>query len=253
MKKIAISLLVCTTLVLAGGFVQTGVAPGYIVGSDTLFGGLPYDAGRGITSGSDLDQDGKLEVFITSYADGGRIFGFEEAGTDTFAYVWASPKLLNSDGSSQSFPRDVHTGDMDGDGNGEIIFHIGRYPTNYPDNGIYVFEWDGTNDDGYGTTAGLFANMYSAFNDSLNESRVEGFSVGDIEQAPREFNEERRRIRAYDMAKFPEQPEDIDVEWRVVATWNSIIKPRYPTIGSNVKPKSKKIQVHSMSMYEVAQ
>jgi len=181
MKKIVISLLVCTTMVLAGGFVQSGVAPGYIVGSDTLFGGLPYDACRGITSGSDLDQDGKLEVFVTSYTEGGRIFGFEEAGTDTFAFVWASPELLNSDGSATSYPRDVHTGDMDGDGLGEIIFHVGRYPTNNTDNGIYVYEWDGTIDDGYGTAPGLFGNLYSALNDSLNESRVEGFSVGDID------------------------------------------------------------------------
>ena len=40
-----------------GGFQQVGVSPANIVGTDTLFGGVPYDAGRGVLSGTDLDGD----------------------------------------------------------------------------------------------------------------------------------------------------------------------------------------------------
>ncbi|MED5427795.1 MAG: VCBS repeat-containing protein, partial [Candidatus Neomarinimicrobiota bacterium] len=182
MKKIVISIFV---LVLSfsiatadGGFMQTGVAPSFLTSTgDSLFGGVPYDAGRGILSGTDLDGDQKEEVWITSYSNGGQVFCFEEAGTDTFAFVWASAEIT----ADYSSPRDVHTGDLDGDGNGEIIFHVGRWTgdTN-PDAGIHIYEWDGT-DNGYGTEAAFQVDLYSALNDSLNESRVEGFSVGDID------------------------------------------------------------------------
>ncbi|MCK5331808.1 MAG: VCBS repeat-containing protein [Candidatus Marinimicrobia bacterium] len=181
MKKTVIIFTCLTAYVFAGGFVQTGVAPGFIVGGDTLFGGVPYDAGRGISSGTDIDQDSKQEILITSYDNGGRITCFEESGTDTFAYVWASPNILDSDGSSTSYPRDVHVGDLDGDGKLEIITSVGRYPDVNPGNGIYIYEWDGSTDDGYGTQADLIVNLHAALNDSLHESRVEGFSVGDID------------------------------------------------------------------------
>ena len=181
MKKTVIIFTCITAFVFAGGFVQTAVAPPYIVGGDTLFGGVPYDAARGVLSGTDLDQDSKLEVWLTSYDNGGRITCFEESGTDTFAYVWASPSLLESDGSATSYPRDVHAGDLDGDGKLEMITSIGRYPDANPDNGIYIYEWDGSTDDGYGSQADLIVNLHAALNDSLHESRVEGFSVGDID------------------------------------------------------------------------
>jgi len=182
MKKIVISIFVLvlsfSIAIADGGFMQTGVAPSFLTSTgDSLFGGVPYDAGRGILSGTDLDGDQKEEVWITSYSNGGQVFCFEEAGTDTFAFVWASAEIT----ADYSSPRDVHTGDLDGDGNGEIIFHVGRWTgdTN-PDAGIHIYEWDGT-DNGYGTEAAFQVDLYSALNDSLNESRVEGFSVGDID------------------------------------------------------------------------
>ena len=181
MKKTVINLFVLalvTSFAFAdGAFVQSGVAPPYIVDGDTLFGGMPYDAGRGILGGTDLDGDMKQEVWITSYENGGQVFCFEEAGTDTLAFVWASAENT----ADWQGPRDIHTGDLDGDGMGEIIFHIGRWTgeTN-PDAGLHVYEWDGT-DNGYGTEAAFQVNLYDALNDSLNESRVEGFSVGDID------------------------------------------------------------------------
>ena len=182
MKKTVIKLLTLSLMVsfvfAEGGFVQTGVAPSYIAGTDTLFGGVPYDVGRGVLSGTDLDQDGNKEVWVTSYANGGQVYCFEQAGTDTLAFVWASAVIT----ADYSTPRDVHSGDLDGDGNGEIIFHVGRYPgdTN-PDAGLHVYEWDGTTDNGYGTEAAFRVDFMDALNDSLAESRVEGFSVGDID------------------------------------------------------------------------
>ncbi|HIN46192.1 MAG TPA: T9SS type A sorting domain-containing protein, partial [Candidatus Marinimicrobia bacterium] len=181
MRKIVNGLFIITctvSLVFAGDFVQTGVAPPYIDGADTLFGGVPGSASRGALVGTDLDQDGLREVWVTSYSNGGQVFCFEEAGTDTLAFVWASAEIT----ADYSSPRDVHTGDLDSDGKGEIIFHVGRWTgESNPDAGLHVYEWDGINDNGYGTEAAFRVDFMNALNDSLAESRVEGFSVGDID------------------------------------------------------------------------
>ena len=181
MRKIVNGLFIITctvSLVFAGDFVQTGVAPPYIDGADTLFGGVPGSASRGALVGTDLDEDGLREVWVTSYSNGGQVFCFEEAGTDTLAFVWASAEIT----ADYSTPRDVHTGDLDSDGKGEIIFHVGRWTgESNPDAGLHVYEWDGINDNGYGTEAAFRVDFMNALNDSLAESRVEGFSVGDID------------------------------------------------------------------------
>ena len=80
MKKLITIVLSITWLFADNTFVQRGVAPPYIVGGVELFGGVPYDAGRGVLGGTDLDNDNKKEVWITSYANGGQIFCFEETG-----------------------------------------------------------------------------------------------------------------------------------------------------------------------------
>ena len=181
MRKIVNGLFIITctvSLVFAGDFVQTGVAPPYIDGADTLFGGVPGSASRGALVGTDLDEDGLMEVWVTSYENGGQVLCFEEAGTDTLAFVWASAEIT----ADYSSPRDVHTGDLDSDGKGEIIFHVGRWTgESNPDAGLHVYEWDGINDNGYGTEAAFRVDFMNALNDSLAESRVEGFSVGDID------------------------------------------------------------------------
>ena len=67
MKKLITIILSITWLFADNTFVQTGVAPPYIVDGDTLFDGIPGQVGRGVLSGTDLDQDGNKEVWAVSY------------------------------------------------------------------------------------------------------------------------------------------------------------------------------------------
>jgi len=185
MKTIILILLSATligSLLYGQGFRQVGVAPPY----GDNFGGIELlgpeekdasDAGRGLLAGTDIDNDGKIEVFVTSYADH-KVYGFEQTSTDTFALVWQSADNTTTD----SHPRDIKTGDLDNDGNPEIIFFLGQTlgPDN-PEAGLQVYEWDGT-DDGYGAEPTFRADFYSVLNDSLSQLSVENFSVGDIDQ-----------------------------------------------------------------------
>jgi hypothetical protein len=180
MKKIVISLLTLTLMVsfsfADGGFVQTGFAPA-VIGSDTLWGGTVSTGARGISAGSDLDGDGKHEIWATSYANGGQIHCFEQSGTDTLELVWTSEATASTYGWGTRW---VETGDLDGDGNGEVIFFIGNGQAD-PLAGLHVYEWDGSTDNGYGTTADFHVNLLDAFNDSLSTARPEHFSVADID------------------------------------------------------------------------
>ena len=180
MKKLVIIFMIPAAM-FAQSATQIGVAPEYISGSDTLFNGMPYDVGRGAHGGVDLDGDMKKEIWITSYAGGGRVYCFEDAGDNTMAFVWASPELTQSGASST--PRDLGFGDMDGDGNMEVIFQVG-YTTSdgsgnvaNPESGIYIYE--NTADNLYDNV--YHAHMLTALNDSLAGGRVEGLTVDDID------------------------------------------------------------------------
>ncbi len=180
MKKSVISffvLLITNTFIIAdGGFVQTSFAPS-MIGSDSLWGGTVSTGARAVLAGTDLDNDNKHEIWATSYYDGGQVYCFEESGTDTLELVWASEITASTYGYGTRW---VQTGDLDSDGNGEVIFFIGNGQTD-PAAGLYVYEWDGATDNGYGTTADLHVNLLDAFNDSLSTARPEHFSVADID------------------------------------------------------------------------
>lgn len=92
----------------------------------------------------DLDNDGKPEVIATDYQNNGRVHVMELNGSN-LEVVWSSPKFYGSTGSG-STPRWVRTGDMDGDGLGEIIFPLSVGSADY---GVRVYEWDGVNNNGY--------------------------------------------------------------------------------------------------------
>jgi len=179
MKKTVINLFVLTFVIsfaiAEGGFVQTGFAPA-VIGSDTLWGGTVSTGARGLWAGSDLDMDGKNEIWATSYENGGQVYCFEQSGPDTLELVWMSEAI---DTSTSSGTRWVQTGDLDSDGKGEVIFFVG-YGQTSPVAGLHVYEWDGT-DNGYGTTADFHVSLLDAFNDSLGAARPEHFSVADID------------------------------------------------------------------------
>ena len=74
---------------------------------------------RDMVVGSDLDQDGRPEIILTDYKDGGRIHVFEVVGNDSIQEVWS---FLGGTGNPTSQPaRSVAVGDLDDDGRGEII------------------------------------------------------------------------------------------------------------------------------------
>jgi hypothetical protein len=119
---------------------------------------------RGILSGVDLDQDGKQEIWVTDYSYGCRVHAFEASGTDTLALVWSSAQI--DTGNVYSNARWVQTGDLDGDGYGEVIFFAGARYLSHAKAGItgmYIYEWDGS-DNGFGTEPAFFLEMVLAMN-----------------------------------------------------------------------------------------
>ena len=133
---------------------------------------------RGVWSGSDLDQDGRQEIWVTDYTDGGKVHAFEWYYGDTLVHVWSS-EATNSTYSTGT--RWVQTGDLDGDGLGEVIFFAGRYASSDTAQGLYVYEWDGVSDNGYGMKPTWHRNMHTVYKDTISRVRVEHFSVDDID------------------------------------------------------------------------
>lgn len=140
---------------------------------------------RGVWSGSDLDKDGRMEVFATDYKNG-TVHGFEWYYGDTLVHVWSG----TSKSTYSSTPRWVQTGDTDGDGLGEVIIFTDYSQVDTldavtgapaPDStaGLWVFEWDGATDNGFTTT--WSRNLLTVFDDTLKNARPEHFSVGDID------------------------------------------------------------------------
>jgi hypothetical protein len=117
-------------------------------GPDSL---RPYATDQGVRRvwiAPDLDKDGKQELISTDYSNGGRVHVFEFAAPNKLQLVWSSPKFYT--GNANSTPRWVRFGDLDGDGNMEIIYPAGLRYTG----AVYVFEYNGT-DNGYGSTPGV--------------------------------------------------------------------------------------------------
>ena len=103
---------------------------------------------RGAAAGSDLDQDGKKEVFITDYR-GPQIHGFEAVDDNTLEWVWSSDTIQSE---AYAPNRNVVTGDMDNDGIGEVIFAVQADPGDI-ETGVQIYEWDGETDNGYNVKA----------------------------------------------------------------------------------------------------
>ncbi len=104
----------------------------------------------------DLDNDGKPEVITTDYSNNGRVHVMEVNG-DNLEIVWSSPKIYGSTGSG-STPRWVRTGDLDGDGKGEIIFPISKGSVDYE---VQVWEYNDADND-YQFAISLAFNNFNA-------------------------------------------------------------------------------------------
>jgi FG-GAP-like repeat/FlgD Ig-like domain len=97
---------------------------------------------RSVLAVGDLDKDGKPEILATDYSNGGRVHVLEYVDDETLELVWSSPVDLER--ANGSTPRWVQAGDLDADGNMEIIFSVNpRYTGN-----VMVYENVGDNDFG---------------------------------------------------------------------------------------------------------
>ncbi len=133
--------------------------------------------GRGIYAGCDLDKDGKPEIIMTQYANGGAIEIFEVTGDNTMEEVWRSPDF----GAPYSSPaRTVAVGDLDGDGYDELYVYVSNGSGAIDSTGgIYVFQNNG-NDNQYEEVARL--NFYT--NPAIIDSgawRCEDIAVADFD------------------------------------------------------------------------
>ena len=140
----------------------------------------PYAAGlhsgaRDIVGPVDLDGDGKMEIVVSDYTGGGRAHVIENAGADTWEWVYSTP-WVDSTGTTNNI-RSIGAGDMDGDGMGEILFFAGRGygVTSTLNPGLYAYEFNGTD---FGTGP---ASVYE-FDDHLPDRwRQERIEIMDID------------------------------------------------------------------------
>ncbi|MCF7824972.1 MAG: FG-GAP-like repeat-containing protein [Candidatus Marinimicrobia bacterium] len=100
---------------------------------------------RGISAGSDIDDDGHPEIIITDYLSNNGVHMYELINGQ-YEWVWSSPKI--DFGVYTTTPRDVAVLDLDGNGREEIVFSISGDGT-FPEYGIHVYEWDGATDNGF--------------------------------------------------------------------------------------------------------
>ncbi|MCK6615033.1 MAG: FG-GAP-like repeat-containing protein [Ignavibacteriaceae bacterium] len=122
----------------------------------------PYSTDKGARTvhyAGDLDGDSKIEFIGTDYTNGGRVHVWELSASNTLELVWSSAR--RSGISSGSTPRWVRTGDLDGDGNKEIIFPLTSGTADFE---IHVYEYQGLGDNNYGTEPAFIlpANYFAA-------------------------------------------------------------------------------------------
>ena len=136
---------------------------------------------RDVSGPYDLDADGFAEILVSDYTRGGRVHVIENTGFDQWELVYSTP-FLDSTATDQN-ARAITGADLDGDGNGEIVFLSGRSFSETNPNiddlpiGLYVFEFTGTNDD-YGTAP---VSIYEFTDDVPDRWVVEQMDSGDID------------------------------------------------------------------------
>ncbi len=182
MKKVLVIVLVLTFFAVAFG-ADDATAVSVVNDAAKIWQTDPSGAARGIAGGVDLDGDGYLEFYATNYDYGNCVVGFEAIGGDTLEYFWRSD-TTGGDGLYSSGTRFVQTGDIDGDGLGEVIFFRGRYSSQAAA-GLYVYEIESDNtfktpkfyslDD----LSQLF--NFNGVGTNLAQTKVEHFVVKDVD------------------------------------------------------------------------
>ena len=117
---------------------------------------------RGISGPYDLDGDGNMEILVAQHTAGGRVHVIENQGEDMWEHVYSTPVIDPS--TSNLNARYAVGADLDGDGNGEIVYVAGNgYAT---DNailtvGVYVWEYDEQGSDNYGDFPAIVIDFYT--------------------------------------------------------------------------------------------
>ncbi|MEM1125562.1 MAG: FG-GAP-like repeat-containing protein [Bacteroidota bacterium] len=140
----------------------------------------PYTSGlssgaRDVSGPHDLDGDGQLEILLADYTGGGRVHVIENVGVDTWELAYMTP-WLDSTATTNNI-RTIAGGDLDGDGNGEIVFLSGRnYSETGPyEPGLFVFEFNGTD---FGTEP---TTIYTFDVDLPDRWRAEQMIIQDVD------------------------------------------------------------------------
>jgi len=184
MKKL-VKLLILSLLIVCSLAAQDFFLAGHDVFDPTDSTHVRYEASgsRGLTAGADLDGDGLFEIYAAHYGHGGGVIGFEVTEEGLLEQIWNSDTSVTGAAYS-SGTRIVQTGDLDGDGIGEVIFFRGRY---YNDEkaGLYIYESDGT-DNGFKepeffSIVDLGARFNFNGNAYINQLRVEYFTIDDVD------------------------------------------------------------------------
>ncbi len=133
--------------------------------------------GREIYAGCDLDKDGKPEIIMTQYQNGGSIVIFEVIGDNMMEEVWHSPSF----GSPYRLPiRTIAIGDMDGDGYDELYTYVSTgWNTVDSTGGIVVYQNNG-NDNEYEMVAKLDWSTNPALIDT-GSWRCEDMALADFD------------------------------------------------------------------------
>lgn len=159
MEKSKLSLILFTAVgvmfsqnALAPGWVNTASVTGSSVASESVE--MSGNGARSVIGGFDLDKDGAYEMVVTDY-DSSEVHLFEyDAANGVFELKWTSPAVEARNRTSN--PRTAGVGDLDGDGNWEIVFP--NCATGME--GWYIYEWDGvTGSDNYGTAYSSINNL----------------------------------------------------------------------------------------------